>query len=325
MKLGAMSFMTDYSIHPSEFAAELEAHGYESMWAGDHSHIPVAQSDVHGVTSEALPAEYWHLMDPMIALSFAAAVTSRLRLGTGVALITQRDPITTAKEVATLDCASKGRFLFGVGAGWNAAELRNHGTDPAKKWLLMRERVEAIRAIWAHEVAEYHGQLVDFSPLMSWPKPVQVPGPPVLIGGDQRNLDRVVAYGDGWAPSPARLPEGPLVEQIVDLNRRAEAAGRDPIPVTVFRVLPVKEMELGSPLEMSEHEYRYYERAGADRVVVMLPPWRERMLPLLERYCRFIDEADRGAEPLEDGSSTAPGTDMPAASALSPDRREGAK
>ena len=155
--------------------------------------------------------------------------------------------------------------------------------------------MEAIRRIWTQEVAEYHGDLVDFTPLMSWPKPAQKPCPPILLGGDERNLDRVVAYADGWAPSPARLPEGRLREQIADLDRRAEAAGRERIPVTVFRVLPVREMALGSPLEMSEREYRYYESAGADRVVVMLPPWRERMLPLLERYARFIESAPSGA------------------------------
>jgi probable F420-dependent oxidoreductase len=297
VKLGAISFMTDYSIQPTELARELEAHGYESMWAGDHTHIPIAQSDVHGVTSEPLAQEYWHLMDPLIALSFAAAVTQRLRLGTGVLLLTQRDPITTTKEAATLDAASGGRLLFGVGAGWNAAELRNHGTDPATKWKLLRERVAAITAIWTQEVAEYHGELVDFTPLMSWPKPAQKPHPPILLGGDERNLDRVVAYADGWAPSPARLPEGVLAGQIAELNRRAETGGRGRIPVTVFRVLPVKEMALGSPLEMSEREYRYYESAGADRVVVMLPPWRERLLPLLERYSRFIDGSAPDATP----------------------------
>ena len=208
MKLGAMSFMTDYSIPPSEFARELESHNYELMWVGDHSHIPVAQSDVHGVTSEPLAQEYWHLMDPLIALSLAAAVTERLRLGTGILLITQRDPITTAKEVATLDCASGGRFLFGVGAGWNAQELRNHGTDPATKWTLMRERVAAIKAIWTNDVAEYDGELVHLTPLMSWPKPVQKPCPAVIIGGDHRNFDRIIDYGDGWGPSSCAAPRG---------------------------------------------------------------------------------------------------------------------
>jgi probable F420-dependent oxidoreductase len=288
MKLGAISFMTDYSIKPTELAQELEAHGYESFWAGDHTHIPVSESTTHGASGEPLAQEYWHLLDPFTALTSAAAVTERILLGVGICLINQRDPIVTAKQVASLDYLSGGRFLFGIGGGWNAQEMRNHGTDPTRKWQLMKERVGAMKAIWTQEVAEFHGELVDFSPLMSWPKPIQKPYPPVLIGGDHRNLARVVDYADGWVPSTARLPDGPLVEQVAELGRLAREAGRAPIPVTAFHVLPVKALEVGSPLELTERQWDYYQNAGVDRLVVMLPPWREKNLPLVERYARFL-------------------------------------
>ena len=291
MKLGAISFMTDYSIAPTEFARELEAHGYSSFWAGDHTHIPVEESAVHGVSGESLPQEYWHLMDPFAVLNAAAAVTSRIRLGIGICLVNQRDPIVTAKEVATIDTLSAGRFIFGVGGGWNAAEMRNHGTDPSTKWLLMKERVSAMKEIWTKEVADYEGELVRFTPLMSWPKPVQKPHPPIYIGGDHRNLKRVVEYGDGWVPSTGRLPDGPLVEHIARLQQMASDAGRDRIPVTAFHILPVAEMKVGSPLEFTEKQWDYYLRAGVDEVVVMLPPWREANLPLVERYARFTSDA----------------------------------
>ncbi|HYN50839.1 MAG TPA: TIGR03619 family F420-dependent LLM class oxidoreductase, partial [Thermoleophilaceae bacterium] len=173
-----------------------------------------------------------------VALTAAATATERLRVGTGVCLVIERDPIATAKEVATLDHVSDGRFLFGVGAGWNREEMRNHGTDSRTRFSLMRERVEAMRAIWTQDEAEYHGRFVDFDPIWSWPKPVQKPHPPVLVGGvGEKVLDRVVAYGDEWIPNRVKGPEE-LGERIAELQRRAEAAGRDRIPVTVFGAKP---------------------------------------------------------------------------------------
>ena len=165
-------------------------------------------------------------------------VTERLKLGTGVCLVIERDPIVTAKEVATLDHISGGRFLFGVGAGWNREEMENHGTDPDTRFRRMRESVEAMKAIWTQDEAEYHGRIVDFDPIWCWPKPVQKPHPPVLVGGlGEKVLDRVVAYGDEWIPNRVKSPED-LSERIAELQRRAEAAGRDPIPVTVFGAKP---------------------------------------------------------------------------------------
>jgi probable F420-dependent oxidoreductase len=165
-------------------------------------------------------------------------VTERLKVGTGVCLVIERDPIVTAKEVATLDHVSGGRFLFGVGAGWNKEEMRDHGTDPRTRWAVMRERVEAMKAIWTQDEAEYHGRFVDFDPTWSWPKPVQKPHPPVLVGGvGDKVLDRVVAYGDEWIPNRVKSPEQ-LGERTSELQRRAEAAGRGRIPVTVFGAKP---------------------------------------------------------------------------------------
>ena len=291
MKLGAISFMTDYSIAPGELAQALEAHGFESFWAGDHPHIPaVPKSEgplIDTRYGEALQTEYWHLMDPFLALTHAAAHTSRIRLGTGVCLVNERDPILTAKEVATIDHLSQGRFIFGIGGGWNEAEMRNHGTDPQTRWRLMRERVAAMKTIWANEEAEFHGEFVNFTPLMSWPKPVQKPHPPILIGGNDRNHARVVEYADGWCPGTIRLPEGALAQQIADLQRRAAEARRDRLPVTAFHIPPVAGLEVGSDLALTDRQWDYYASAGCDRLVVMMPPWREKILPLVEEYSRF--------------------------------------
>ena len=173
-----------------------------------------------------------------MGLAAAATATERLKVGTGVCLVIERDPIVTAKEVATLDHVSGGRFLFGVGAGWNREEMLDHGTDPKTRWGVMRERIEAMKAIWTQEEAEYHGRYVDFDPIWSWPKPVQKPHPPVLVGGvGDKVLDRVVAYGDEWIPNRVKDPDE-LGVRIAELQRRAEAAGRDRIPVTVFGARP---------------------------------------------------------------------------------------
>jgi probable F420-dependent oxidoreductase len=237
MELGLAHFATDYGLHPAELGRAAEERGFESLFLPEHTHIPVSRDTPYPGGGE-LPPEYSHTLDPFVALTAAAAVTERLKVGTGVCLIIERDPIVTAKEVATLDRVSGGRFLFGVGAGWNKEEMRNHGTDPATRFRRMRESVEAMKAIWTRDEAEYHGRIVDFDPIWSWPKPVQRPHPPVLVGGlGEKVLDRVVAYGDEWIPNRVTSPEE-LGERIVELQRRAEAAGRDRIPVTVFGAKP---------------------------------------------------------------------------------------
>jgi probable F420-dependent oxidoreductase len=237
MELGLAHFSTDYGLHPAELAREAEEHGFESLFLPEHTHIPVSRDTPYPGGGE-LPPEYSHTLDPFVALAAAAAVTERIKLGTGVCLIIERDPIVTAKEVATLDHLSGGRVLFGVGAGWNIEEMENHGTDPKTRFRRMRESVEAMKMIWTEDEAEYHGKIVDFDPIWCWPKPVQKPHPPVLVGGlGEKVLDRVVAYGDEWIPNRVKSPEA-LGERIEELQRRAEAAGRERIPVTVFGAKP---------------------------------------------------------------------------------------
>ncbi len=237
MELGLAMLLTDYSIAPARLGSLAEEHGFESLFLAEHTHIPVSRETPYPGGSE-LPREYSHTLDPFVALTAAATATERLRVGTGVCLVIERDPIVTAKEVATLDHISGGRFLFGVGAGWNREEMRNHGAEPRTRFSLMRERVEAMKAIWTQDEAEYHGRFVDFDPIWSWPKPVQKPHPPVLVGGvGEKVLDRVVASGDEWIPNRVKSPEE-LGERIAELQRRAEAAGRDRIPVTVFGAKP---------------------------------------------------------------------------------------
>jgi probable F420-dependent oxidoreductase len=237
MELGLAILLTDYSIQPAALGASAEERGFESLFLAEHTHIPVSRETPYPGGTE-LPREYSHTIDPFVGLAAAATATERLKVGTGVCLVTQRDPIVTAKEVATLDHVSGGRFLFGVGAGWNREEMLDHGTDPKTRWGVMRERIEAMKAIWTHEEAAYHGRYVDFDPIWSWPKPVQKPHPPVLVGGvGDKVLDRVVAYGDEWIPNRVKGPDE-LGVRIAELQRRAEAAGRDRIPVTVFGARP---------------------------------------------------------------------------------------
>jgi probable F420-dependent oxidoreductase len=233
MDLGLAHFATDYGMQPADIGRSAEELGFESLFFPEHTHIPVSRDTPYPGGGE-LPREYRHTIDPFVGLAAAAAVTERLKVGTGVCLIIERDPIVTANEVATLDHLSAGRFLFGVGAGWNIEEMRNHGTDPDTRFRRMRESVEAMKAIWTEDEAEYHGRIIDFGPIWSWPKPVQKPHPPVLVGGlGEKVYDRVVAYGDEWIPNRVKSPEE-LGERIAELQRRAEAAGRERIPVTVF-------------------------------------------------------------------------------------------
>jgi len=232
LEFGLAIFPTDYSIDPVALGRLAEERGFESLWFPEHTHIPVSRDTPYPAGGE-LPKQYWHTHDPFVALAAVAAATERLKLGTGICLVVERDPITTAKEVASLDRLSGGRFLFGVGAGWNREEMRNHGTDPRTRFTLMRESVEAMKAIWTQDEAEYHGRLVDFDPIWSWPKPVQQPHPPVLVGGNgEKVLERVVAFGDEWMPN--RVKAEAFVARLQELRRLAEEAGRAPIPVTVY-------------------------------------------------------------------------------------------
>jgi probable F420-dependent oxidoreductase len=258
VKFGLAIFPTAETIQPAAIGRLAESHGFESLWFPEHTHIPVSRDTPYPGGGE-LPDEYSRIYDPFVALTAAAAATERLIVGTGICLIVERDPITTAKEVATIDRVSGGRFVFGVGAGWNREEMANHGTEPKTRFSLMRERIEAMKAIWTEDDAEYHGRHVDFDPIWSWPKPLQQPHPPILVGGNSDGaLDRVVALADGWIPNPeTRLSE--LPGKISDLQRRAADAGRDPLPVTFYAVKPEAEA------------LRRFADAGVDRAVFYLP------------------------------------------------------
>jgi probable F420-dependent oxidoreductase len=229
MKFGIAIFPTDYAIPMTELAPAVEERGFESLWVAEHTHIPASRQTPWPGGAE-LPKDYWHALDPFVALTAAATVTSTLRVATGVCLVVEHDPIVTAKEVASVDFLSGGRFLFGVGGGWNREEMANHGTRYETRWKLLRERVEAMKAIWTQEEAEYRGEFVNFDPIWSWPKPVQKPHPPVLLGGNgPRTPERVVRYADGWMPN-----RGDYLSRIPELQRMAEEAGRAPIPVSTY-------------------------------------------------------------------------------------------
>jgi probable F420-dependent oxidoreductase len=235
---GVAVFPTDYAVDPGALARMVEERGFESLFFPEHTHIPADRTTPYPPGGE-LPRQYSHTYDPFVALTAAAATTESLLLATGICLVIERDPIITAKEVASLDRLSGGRFLFGVGAGWNLEEMENHGTDPHRRFSLMRERVEAMKAIWTQDEAEYHGEHVDFDPIWSWPKPVQQPYPPVLVGGNgPKVLERVVAFGDEWMPNRVTG----LTDRVAELNRLAAEAGRDPIPVTLSGARPDPEL-----------------------------------------------------------------------------------
>lgn len=274
MDFGLMMFATDESIDPVALGRAAEDAGFESLFLPEHTHIPAARESPWPGGGE-LPRYYARTHDPLLALAAIAATTERLRLGTGVTLVIERDPIVLAKEVATLDHLSGGRVVLGVGAGWNREEMRNHGTDPRRRMAVLRERVLAMRALWTQDEAEFHGEHVDFDPVWSWPKPVQRPHPPVLVGGDGPTVaDRVLELGDGWIPNTRDLDA--LPGRIAELQRRAADAGRERLGITYF----------GAHAEDAEIEA--LAAAGVDRCLLRLPsaPASE-VLPHIEAYAEL--------------------------------------
>ena len=237
LKFGVSMFFTDYAIAPSDLGIALEQRGFESVWAPEHSHIPLSRKTPFPAGGD-LPKKYYDAMDPFVALTAAAAATKSLMIGTGVCLVQQRDPIQTAKLVASIDQVSRGRFLFGIGNGWNQDEMENHGTEFSTRHKRARENIEAMKAIWTQSKAEYHGDLVSFDPIMAWPKPVQKPHPPILVGGAfPYSARRAIRYGDGWLPQAARRGSYRQIgDMIPEFRTMAEAAGRDPksIAITVW-------------------------------------------------------------------------------------------
>ncbi|MER7078302.1 probable F420-dependent oxidoreductase, Rv2161c family [Saccharopolyspora kobensis] len=269
MQFGVAAFITDESIGPAVLGRALEARNFDALFAADHTHIPVSRETPYPLGGD-LPRSCYRMLDPFVALTAAAAVTERLLVGTGICLVVQRDPITTAKEVASLDLVSGGRFLFGVGTGWNREEMRNHGTDPATRGALMDERIRAMREIWTREEAEFHGSHVDFDPISAWPKPVQEPHPPIYVGGEsERSIARVAEYGGGWLPRAAAENLTELVPRVRD------RAGRR-VPVSVY----------GAPPDPAVVES--YAAAGIDRALFLLPDLgRDEALRELDELAEF--------------------------------------
>src|SRR5712692_6097833 len=223
-------FDTDYSMAIEELARAAEERGFESLWVPEHTHIPTSRKSPFA--GGELPEQYKHTLDPFVSLTAAAMVTTRLKLGTGICLVIERDTITTAKSVASVDFVSNGRFLFGVGGGWNREEMENHGTDPTTRFKRLGEQVLAMKQIWTKEGAEFHGKYVCFDPIWMWPKPVQKPHPPVLLGGESgHTLQRVVDFCDGWFPR-GRAGDA-IFTGLADLKARAARAGRDMKTISV--------------------------------------------------------------------------------------------
>ena len=278
MHIGVSIFATDFSIGMDELAPEIESRGFESLFVPEHTHIPTSrQSSWPGGAD--LPKEYWHTFDPFVSLSFAAANTKTLKIGTGICLLPQRDTLVTANLVASLDRMSGGRFIFGIGGGWNREEMAHHGTSYDKRFARMAEQVKAMQALWSNDAAEFHGEQVDFSESWSYPKPVQTPHPPIILGGEtDYTLRRVVDYCDGWLP---RARHGfDAVENIARLQKIADESGRDmsTLSVSVF----------GAPAE--ENTLTGYRDAGINRVLLSLPSApRDEVLPILDSYAALID------------------------------------
>ncbi|HSD11404.1 MAG TPA: LLM class F420-dependent oxidoreductase [Candidatus Binatia bacterium] len=277
MKHALTMFPTDDAIRPDELARAAEERGFEALFVPEHTHIPCSRKTPYPAGGD-LPREYYRTHDPFVALALAAGATNRIKLATGICLVIERDPIVLAKEVASLDYLSNGRAILGIGAGWNVEEMANHGTEFKSRWQVLRERVEAMKAIWQNERAQYRGKFVSFDPVFSYPKPVQKPHPPVLLGGHgPKALERVVRYCDGWMPISLRA--GDIKAGIADLRRLAEKAGRDPrsISVSVFWA-PADRQAIDG-----------YEAIGVERAIFPLPPApRDQVMPILDKHAKLI-------------------------------------
>ncbi len=274
MEFGASIFFTDYSITPAELGQALEERGFDSVWAAEHSHIPVPRKTR---ADQDLGKRYYDVMDPFVTLTAAACATKRLKLATGICLVIQRDTIQTAKLVASIDQVSGGRFLFGIGGGWNQEEIENHGTAFSSRMQKMREQIEAMKAIWTQETPEYHGEIVKFDTIQTWPKPVQKPHPPVILGGAfPWAARRAVRYGDGWYPNAA---SGKPEEYMPAFRKMAQEAGRDPasLPVTIG----------GSPDDPDALK-RFRDLGAARAVVTLMSETRDQLLPVLDRWAGHI-------------------------------------
>jgi probable F420-dependent oxidoreductase len=273
-------FPTDYSMQPPELARAVEERGFDGLFFPEHTHIPASRKTPFPGGGD-LPKQYWHTHDPFVALGACAAVTKRIRLGTAICLVVERDPITLAKEVASLDMLSGGRFVLGIGAGWNREEMENHGANYPRRWALVREKILAMKAIWQDDAAEYHGEFVDFDPVWSYPKPVQAGGPPIWIGANSKWVfDRVAEYADGW------MPIGGLGSGNLDrLQAACEARGRKLADITLAL--------FGAPTSADQLRGRIEQ--GFDELVFSLPSEpADSLLPKLDKLAKLRDEVRRG-------------------------------
>jgi probable F420-dependent oxidoreductase len=277
MHCGVTMFPTDYSIQPHDLAVEAEARGFESVWLPEHSHIPTSRKSPWPGGGE-LPKQYYDSYDPFVSLGAAAAVTKKIKLGFGICLVIERDPIHTAKEVSTLDRLSNGRVLFGIGGGWNAEEMANHGTAFETRFKLMRERVQAMKEIWTQTKPKFAGELVKFDELMQWPKPVQKPHPPIIVGGAfPHAARRAVAYGDGWIPIGGRGID--TLDALAQFHKMAKDAGRDPASLSFDLFAAPREVDA----------LKKYRDAGVTRAIWMLPSkGREEVLPMLDQCAALM-------------------------------------
>ena len=277
MRIGLCYFPTDYGIDIRELAREAEARAFDSLILPEHTHIPKSRRTPYPGGGD-LPKWYFHTHDPFVALSFAASVTTKILIGTGICLVPQRDPIVTAKCVASLDRLSNGRFLFGIGGGWNVDEMENHGARYETRFKLMRERILAMKALWTQEEAAYHGEMVGFDPVWLYPKPTQRPHPPILLGGSSDyTVRRVVEFCDGWLPLARSGFDGK--QAVARLHQAAVAAGRDfsTLSINVFAP-PPQEAILAA-----------YREAGIQRSFLMIPDLtRSEILGVLDKYARLI-------------------------------------
>ena len=256
MRLGITAALTDLDVAPNRMAGAVEARGFDSFWVPEHTHLPVREDVPPALVKGVRLDDYKRCLDPVVALSTAAAVTTRIGLGTGILLAAQHDPIVLAKQVATLDHLSNGRVTLGVGFGWNVTEAQDHGVDPARRWHVVREHLAAMEALWSQEQAEYHGEFVDFGPSWCWPKPMQQPRVRTLVGGGAREsvFTAIVTYADGWIP----IGGGGLSEALPRLHALAEKAGRDPGELDVVPFGTIAD----------EAKLEHYARLGIDEVVL---------------------------------------------------------
>jgi len=259
MRVGAFYFPTDYGINMAELARALEDRGFDSLFLPEHTHIPASRKSPFPGGGE-LPKRYSHTHDPFVALAFAAAATKKLKLGTGILLVPQHEPIVTAKAIASLDQLSGGRFIFGIGGGWNVEEMENHGATYPTRFKQMREHVLAMKELWTKEEASYNGEFVKFDRVWSWPKPAQQPHPPVILGGEtDHTLRRVIEYCDGWFPRPRGGFD--VVKGVAHLRQMAEKAGRDPKTITTI--------VFGSANDAKVLES--YDKAGIQSALLAIP------------------------------------------------------